>query len=135
MACTHLDYEKLCSAYRILRIVGYRQCKNLWKYLEYPKIFSYSMKMWQKISIPHENVAKYFGTPPWFTPSRYLALKMSGLLCIMSLRIVFMCYEADFRKEFTAIVSNHLKQKQVITGKKEQRLFFLFLSSIQSFLL
>ena len=40
------------------------------------KIFSYPMEMWQKIFITHENVAKYYGIPLWFTPLRYLALKM-----------------------------------------------------------
>ena len=39
------------------------QCKNLWTFLDYSKIFSYPIKTWQRVFIPHENVAKYFGTP------------------------------------------------------------------------
>ena len=39
------------------------QYKNLWKFLGYPKIFSYPIKRGQKVFKPHENVAKYFGTP------------------------------------------------------------------------
>ena len=38
--------------------------------------------MWQKVFIPHENVAKNFGTPPCFTPPRYPALKMTGPLAM-----------------------------------------------------
>ena len=33
--------------------------------------------MCQKIFRPHENVAKYFGTPPLFTPPRYPELEMT----------------------------------------------------------
>ena len=77
----------LCSTHRILRIVGYRQCENSWKYLDYPKIFSYPMKMWQKIFIPHENVAKYFGTPPMFHSTPVPGIKNDRSLS---------CYENTF---------------------------------------
>ena len=40
----------------------------------------YPIKTWSKVFIPHENVAKYFGTPLCFTPPRYPALKMTGPL-------------------------------------------------------
>ena len=62
MVCKHFDLSR-----EILRnyaaIVGYRLCKNLYKYPDYPKILSYPMEMWQKMFIPYENIAKYFGTP------------------------------------------------------------------------
>ena len=38
------------------------------------------MKIEQNIFIPHEDVAKYLGTPPCFTPPWYPALKMTGPL-------------------------------------------------------
>ena len=69
MVCTHLDLSRgILKTYAahagFCKLWATGNVKNLGKYLEYPKIFSYPMKMWQKIVIPHENVAKYFGTHP-----------------------------------------------------------------------
>ena len=71
------DFKELYSKCRISGIVGnlriYENSLIIQKYFHTP------LKRDKKIFIPHENVAKYFGTPPCFTPPRYPALRMTGL--------------------------------------------------------
>ena len=63
---TRLDIEKFknyAANAGFCKLWATGNVKNLGKYLKYPKIFSYPMKMWQKIFIPYGNVTKYFDTP------------------------------------------------------------------------
>ena len=93
-----------------------RQCKNLWKFLDYSKMFSYPIKTWQKVFIPHVNVAKYFGTPlfhstriPGIKNDRSLTLsKISGTFfrlgvvttptqqMLLSKRLIFFTFQCKF---------------------------------------
>ena len=70
------DFKELYSKFRISGIVGnvriYENSLIIQKYFRTP------LKRGKKVFIPHENVAKYFDTPPRFTPPRYPALKMTG---------------------------------------------------------
>ena len=67
MVCTHFDLRR-----RILRnFTANAEFQELWAMYEFMKI------PWLKVFIPHENVAKYFGNPPGFTPPQYPASKMN----------------------------------------------------------
>ena len=43
------------------------------------KYFRTPLKRGKKFFVPHENVSKYFGTPPFFTPPRYPASPVPGI--------------------------------------------------------
>ena len=87
------------------------QCKNLWKFLDYSKIFSYPIKTWQKVFIPHENVAKYFGTPPCFTPPRYPTLKMTGPLDKLLAKMCDWIEKREFKIQCCFLIEMNLIDK------------------------